>query len=328
MSTCCLAIQDRFQTRPRRLSYQADILARNQILNNVTTTVAELAGMLSVEGIVLGHSEQAGTSIALHKFLASTPPCCGSRSALADLLMNLIANAAEAMPEGGDLTLKTWDEPGWCCLSVADTGGGGPDEVRQHAVDPFSTTKGPQSAGLGLTTEQAVARAAGDELFLESQPRGGTTITVRLPIATETEQPDPPMTDSLRQDVGSLQVLVVDDDPVVLDVLGDVLALLGHAPITAASGAQVLQAAHEAQPDLVITDLGMPEMTGTQLAEALKSQRGDLPVILLTGWGDSLVAGEQDEALDRIVAKPVTVDGLREAIAAVMANREALGANR
>ncbi len=270
--------------------------------------------------------EQVGVTIAVHKSLEPVPPCIGDRSKIADLVVSLIRNAVEVMPEGGDLTIKTWSEPGACCLSVTDSGLGMSEEVCRRAFDPFFTTKGPQSPGLGLTVAQAVVRNAGGEVVLESKPKAGTTAIVRLPIASRipaVRRQQKPRAEGVAHEAKSLRILVADDDPAVLAVVRDVLELLGHRPAVADSGRGALQLAEREQFDLVITDLGMPGMTGVQLAQILRSQYGDLPVILLTGWGDNLTAVRENPALDLVLSKPITVEQLREAIDSVAAGSRA-----
>ena len=110
------------------------------------------------------------------------PPIIGNAAALREVLMNLMLNAVEALPKGGEITLRTFSEDGWVGLAVSDTGVGMSPEVRERVLEPFFTTKGPRSTGLGLSSSYGILQRHGGKLMIESAESRGTTVTVRLPV--------------------------------------------------------------------------------------------------------------------------------------------------
>jgi signal transduction histidine kinase len=245
------------------------------------------------------------------------PAVSGETAALREVLMNLIMNAIDALPEGGVITVRTSAVGDSVQCEVIDTGVGMPSDVQRRALEPFFTTKGFQSTGLGLSVTYGIIRRHGGELLIDSKPGEGTRVRMRLPqagasaAARRARQPD---------DVTSpLRILVVDDEREVRDVVAEILAAQGHEVVQAAGGPEGLAYLDRGVPlDLVLTDLGMPGMTGWEVARAAKARRPKLRVGLLTGWGEQPFAKPEDRAAaDFVIAKPVTVDGLRVALAGV-----------
>jgi signal transduction histidine kinase/CheY-like chemotaxis protein len=256
-----------------------------------------------------------GVTIATRLERGAIAPVRGESGPLREVLMNLVLNAVDAMPEGGHITLRTWAENGWVHCSVTDTGVGMSEEVRQRALEPFFTTKGVKSTGLGLSVNYGIIQRFGGELTIDSAEGRGTTVAFRLPAADQrapTAAPPAAVAPPRR-----LRVLVIDDEPEVRSLLGEMLGAEGHDVVEAASGAEGLNTLGDGPGvDVVLTDLGMPGMTGWDLARAVKTRRPELPVVLLTGWGDN-PAGRPEEraAVDLVIAKPVTAVSLRAALA-------------
>jgi CheY-like chemotaxis protein len=199
--------------------------------------------------------------------------------------------------------------------AVADTGVGMSDDVRKHAIEPFFTTKGPRGTGLGLSVSHSVIQRHGGQLNLGANEGGGTVITLRLPQAVVVEparaEPTP---------AGApLRILLVDDEPTVREALADTLVEDGHAVVQAPSGPEALARLGEgAAVDLVLTDLGMPEMTGWDVARAVRQRWPGLPIGLVTGWAVALeMSDEERRGVDFVLAKPYTVETLRSALATV-----------
>src|SRR5262245_38180957 len=160
-----------------------------------------------------------------------------------------------------------------------------PDDVKRRAFEPFFTTKGVKRTGLGLAVAYGSIRRHGGQVELESGEGKGTTVTFWLPTGEppkgESAQPEP---------VGS--ILVIDDEADVRELVADVLTGRGHAITVAAGGRDGLARFETGRYDLVITDLGMPDLNGWEVASAIKASRGDLPVLLLTGWADAVDAAD------------------------------------
>jgi CheY-like chemotaxis protein len=217
-------------------------------------------------------------------------------------LLNLAVNARDAMPDGGLLTIATRSEeaapgragtlkPGrYVCLSVIDTGEGMDADTLSRAAEPFFTTKGPgKGTGLGLSAVHGLAEQSGGRLVLRSQKGRGTTAEMWLPLATD----DDALHTSSKQaaiaadaHVRPLTILAVDDDRLVLMNTGEMLRDMGHRVLEATSGQQALDIMRREKVELVITDQAMPHMTGTQLAERIRAEQPDLPIILTTGYAE------------------------------------------
>jgi PAS domain S-box-containing protein len=260
------------------------------------------------------------------RFSPGLPLVLTDANQLEAALMNLVVNARDAMPEGGQITIAASEEtlgegnalalpPGaYACLSVTDTGGGMDEATLAHAVEPFFTTKGVgKGTGLGLPMVHGLAEQSGGRLRLTSRPGEGTRAEMWLPAAIGPGGA-PERAPAARATVHArrLKILAVDDDDLVLMNTSAMLEDLGHEVLEAHSGAQALQILRrEPAVDLLVTDQAMPNMTGLQLAETAQELKPELAVILATGYAE-LPPGA-DPALGRL-AKPFTQAELAEAV--------------
>jgi CheY-like chemotaxis protein len=249
--------------------------------------------------------------------LGSVPPVGGELAPLREVLMNLVLNAIDAMPDGGRLGVKTWaDELGVHC-DVSDSGAGMSDEVRQRALDPFFTTKGPKSTGLGLSVTYGIIQRHNGKLEIDSTPGKGTTVHITLPPASPVAAA-PKSSATAPVAPAQLRVLLVDDEPEVRSALADMLGGSGHTAFQAAGGKEALAWLEAGQPiDLVLTDLGMPGMTGGDLARAVRGRWPHLRIGLMTGWDETeTLVSETKSVVDFIIAKPFKLQVLIDAYAA------------
>ena len=246
----------------------------------------------------------------------ATPPILAVASEIREALLNILENALAAMPQGGRLTLAVSGEDGRAVVSVADTGRGMSPEVQRLAFEPFFTTRGNAGGtGLGLSLAQEIVHRYRGTITLSSQEGVGTTFTLSFPtIGAESHR-----TPAFLPHIEPLRVLAVEDEPEVLDVVRAMLSSSGHTVLTAASGREALEILARESVDLVVSDLGMPGMTGLALAAEIKRRR-PLPVVLLTGWADEL---EPDGARDVevVVAKPFTRELLLDGVARAVPDR-------
>jgi CheY-like chemotaxis protein len=249
-----------------------------------------------------------------------------SKAVLADanqlemILLNLTVNARDAMPNGGRIVIATRDEvlrngdgsrlkPGaYICLTVTDTGTGMDDSTLRRATEPFFTTKGlGKGTGLGLSMVHGVAEQSGGWFTLRSRKGEGTTAELWLPVAegqTQKISRSERRVSEAAADQRALVVVAVDDDALVLTNTIAMLDDLGHTGIAASSGLEALQILRQRSPvDLIITDYAMPHMTGLQLADAIKKEWPELPVIIATGFAEMEPATETN--LPKL-AKPFT----------------------
>jgi PAS domain S-box-containing protein len=266
------------------------------------------------------------------RFAPHLPLVVTDSNQLEGAVMNLVVNARDAMPEGGQITIAARQETlektntlalpagDYVCLSVADTGAGMDELTLAHATEPFFTTKGVgKGTGLGLPMVHGLAEQSGGRLRLTSRPGDGTTVEIWLPAmigdggipVRGTSEPDL----AAGRAIPPRKVLAVDDDSLVLMNTGAMLEDLGHAVLEASSGAEALQMLRDhPEIDMLITDQAMPNMTGLQLAEAIRALRPDMPVILATGFAELPPGADPD--MERL-SKPFTQAELAEAVGRV-----------
>jgi PAS domain S-box-containing protein len=280
--------------------------------------------------------QERGIVINLQPELASDlPSVMGAEGEIRDALTNLIFNAVDAMPEGGTLTLRTRAVPAqgrpsedesaaFVRLEVCDTGVGMDEETRRHCLEPFFTTKGERGTGLGLAMVYGMVQRHSADIELESEPGKGTTVRLIFPVSA------PVMTSVVRQSAPPhpaqrLRLLIVDDDPLLIKSLRDTLGGDGHLITTADGGQKGIEAFIAAEKRgepfaVVITDLGMPHVDGRKVAAAVKAASPATPVILLTGWGQRLMAqNDVPPHVDRLLNKPPKLHELRSALAELTA---------
>jgi GAF domain-containing protein/ActR/RegA family two-component response regulator/anti-sigma regulatory factor (Ser/Thr protein kinase) len=235
------------------------------------------------------------------------PRITGDPAELREALTNLILNAVDAMPRGGRLTLTTRDAEGHVEVTVSDTGIGIPEAIRQKIFDPFFTTKGPRGTGLGLSMTYGILSRHGARVTVESEEGQGTTFRLVFPAAEQVGEMAPAPKAPTRSSV-LLRCLVVDDEAVVGEVLGDMLISAGHEAVVVASG-QAAVARFKARPfDIVFTDLAMPGMTGWEVARAIKDLAPAIPVVLVSGFGVEVSAADlRANGVDLVLAKPLKI---------------------
>jgi signal transduction histidine kinase/ActR/RegA family two-component response regulator len=294
---------------PVDLSYLAQ-----QVLD---LTRARWSDMPLKRGIVIQLQSELGPEL---------PPIAGVESEIREALINLVFNAVDAMPEGGTLTLrtKTSGEPGQqhVDVEVADSGIGMDEETRRRCLEPFFTTKGERGTGLGLAMVYGVAQRHNAEVDVDSARGKGTCVRMRFSVATEANSDTTDV--SPNEPIPSRQrILIVDDDPLLIKSLRDALESDGHAVIAAHGGQEginLFEAAQERREPfaVVITDLGMPYVDGRKVASAVKTHCPSTPVILLTGWGQRIVAeGDVPPHVNRVLSKPPKLRELRAALAEI-----------
>src|SRR5712691_4153307 len=248
--------------------------------------------------------------------LGAIRPVAGELAPLREVLMSLLLNGIDAMPDGGRPILKTWMRGPDVHCSVSDTGAGMSEEVRHRVLDPFFTTKGPKSTGLGLSVTYGIVQRHNGKLEIDSTPGRGTTVHITLPpVAAAVSAPSRAVT--APASTAQLRVLLVDDEPEVRSALADMLGTSGHTAFQAAGGKEALAWLDAGQPvDLVLTDLGMPGMTGSEVARAVRARWPQLRVGLMTGWDESEgLVGETSAIVDFVITKPFNLQSLLSAYA-------------
>jgi CheY-like chemotaxis protein len=263
-------------------------------------------------------AQSKGITISMKTDLQGVPIISSNESELQGVLTNLIINSVDAMKENGTITLRTRHEGKHVVLEVSDTGIGMTEEVKQRCFEPFFTTKSESGTGLGLSTVYGIIQRHEGTIEVDSELGKGTTFIIRLPTQIEHRgEEKAPETSSLLR---SLHILVVDDEPMVREVVTAYLTVDGHTFETATNGREGVEKFYKGKFDLVITDRAMPDMNGVLLAGLIKQITPKAPVIMLTGFGDMMKAtGEMPACVDCLVSKPVTLTEFREALAKVTA---------
>ena len=265
-------------------------------------------------------AEARGLGIQVATELGEVPPVVGNAAELREALTNLILNAVDAMPNGGAITLRTRSDSAHVTLEVADTGIGMTEEVRRRCLEPFFTTKGDHGTGLGLSMVYGIIQRHGGTIDIQTTLGKGTAFILSLP--SKVEAPAAAAADPTPGEIRPLRILLVDDQETVRHILREYLARDGHSVQTASNGREGFEKFHGAEFDVVFLDRAMPGMSGDQLAAAIKQLKPEIPVILLTGFGSMMqAAGEKPPGVDLVLGKPVTIAGLRSALARVVPPR-------
>lgn len=255
----------------------------------------------------------SGRTITVELDLARVPLVDGNEAELRELVTNLIFNAVDAMPAGGTITLSTRCERDGTLLQIRDTGTGMSEDVRTRCLEPFFSTKGELGTGLGLSMVFGIAKRHSALLDIQSEAGKGTVFKIWFPACADKRAGEE---DAAPEPHRPLRVLVVDDEPVTRQVVSAFLQIDGHEVITASSGTEALSAYQHGPFDLLLTDCAMPEMSGFQLAGAVKELHRAQPVILLTGFSESaLQSYDQSDHVDLVIHKPVRHQALRQAVA-------------
>jgi PAS domain S-box-containing protein len=256
---------------------------------------------------------------------------------LEQVIVNLAINAADAMPDGGTLTLETQNvtldedyafsradvQPGpYVMLAVSDTGHGMDAAIRDRIFEPFFTTKPlDKGTGLGLATVHGIVTQSGAHIFPYSEPGHGTTFKVYLPAIGSTLTDKSAMSQPTVSPRGHETVLLCEDDRPVRELIARLLRNAGYTVMAAGNGHEAVEAAqvHAGSIDLLMTDVIMPDMNGRALSQQLLDTIPDLPTLFISGYTASVIAhhGVLDEGVE-FLEKPFTQRGLLAKVRAVL----------
>ncbi|HET6410183.1 MAG TPA: response regulator [Chthoniobacteraceae bacterium] len=255
----------------------------------------------------------AGVNIEMRLELGIVPTVAGNEQELGDAIANLIFNAADAITRRGIIIIRTEAHGHWLSITVTDDGVGMNEETRSRCMEPFFTTKGDQAAGLGLGSVYGIVQRHDGELDIQSELGRGTAVSISLPLERGLKAPSAVL--PAMKSVSPLQILVVEDEPLVREVLNVYLMEDNHQVVMASNGREGLEQFRSRGFDLVLTDRAMPEMNGDELAGEIRRLKPDQRIVLLTGFGDLMSgSGEHPRDVDLVVSKPFTLTTLREAI--------------
>ena len=250
----------------------------------------------------------------------------GDSAELREVVLNLIFNAVDAMPQGGTINAGTRLEGKTARFSIADTGAGMPADVMARIFEPFYTTKGERGTGLGLSASHGIIENHGGDINVTSEAGKGTRFEVILPLH---EANSPVVAVPLTQPSGAkaVRVLVVEDEEKVRMLLNDAFRAEGHEVVEATTGAEALKHLDNREFDLMVCDLGLPELSGLHVARWVKEFRPKLPVIIATGYAEMIAEEDYQRArIDDVIRKPYALDDVLQRAHAILAaqseNRE------
>jgi PAS domain S-box-containing protein len=340
--TCSLTQVQRAAERATGLTRQLLAYSRKQIIQRRPLALNEV-----VEQTVAMLRRLIGEHIALDMQLApDLPPIFADPSNVEQVIMNLALNARDAMPDGGKLTLATTrveiDKASrarnpesqlgpYICLAVKDTGYGMDAATVGRIFEPFFTTKDPgQGTGMGLATVYGVLKQHGGWIEVDTAPGRGTTIRTFFPLSKEGFVAASAKSENLPTEstpINDITILVVEDEEMLREFVGEALGTLGYHVLSAANGRDALDvwAEHRDEIDLLLTDVVMPEsISGRQLAHTLIQDKPNLKVIFTSGYSSELFESEFEREKEHLfLAKPYLPDRLAQTVAMHLQSRGA-----
>ena len=225
-----------------------------------------------------------------------------------DVFINIMNNALDAMPVGGNISFSTWSVDDSVFVGISDTGEGMSEDVMKNVFDPFFTTKSPEGTGLGMSMAYGIITRHGGSVEVKSELGKGSTFTLQFPIATKAvspiEAPEPETTEK------ALHILTVDDEEAIGSMLNEVLSSSGHKVETVDNGADAIDLIKSEDYDLVLCDLVMPDVSGADVIKFINESKKRSKIGLITGWGGKQAPIEDGMHVDFIVRKPFDFEEL------------------
>jgi PAS domain S-box-containing protein len=256
--------------------------------------------------------ERSGRTIDIQTEIQKNCIAAVNASDLREVMTNLLLNAIDAMPQGGSVTFRGRLQGEHVLLEVSDTGVGMSKDLTERIFDPFFTTKGIGNSGLGLSVSWSLVSRYGGDLQVKSKPGKGTTFIIKLPKA---EAIKTNVNSKTGEETNSYRLLLVEDDPEILNLLRDMLRFKGHRVVAISDGEKALELIDSSDFDLVLTDLGMPVISGWEIARRAKEKNPKMPVVMITGWGAQYEDTElASRGVDLMLAKPLSWDKLLSSI--------------
>ena len=279
-------------------------------------------------------AEAANVQISLDLQIRSKAKVMGDESELREVLVNMVFNAVDAMPEGGQLILAAEDVDDSVVISVGDNGMGMAADVKSRIFDPFFTTKGKAGMGLGLAVSFGIIRRHEGSVEVESEVGLGTRFRIKLPKAPVVEESVSVAPPAEKQEAATVKtprvydgnqpkILVVDDEESVRELLRDLLENEGCRVYLAPGSREAIGLFEAHQFDAIFTDVGMPGMSGWELAHVIRERNETIPVAVITGWGEAVGSEEQKQArVDWVITKPFSAQRIVELTAEIAKRRE------
>jgi len=266
--------------------------------------------------------EADGFQIKIEAIQKDIPAVEGNDSELRSVVYNVVKNSIEAMPEGGKIIFKTGLREGYVFIHITDSGIGMNEEAKTRLFQPFYTTKGFEAGrGLGMSGAYSIIKEhKGNIKILETAPDKGTTIEILLPYKVENSFPGEE--GKKEKATQKREILWVDDDKMIREVAGEMLEALGHNAVIVKNGYHALELLDIKKFDLVITDVGMPDINGWLLAEKIKEKySGEIKVAIVSGWNEQIIDEKKLKyGVEHILVKPIKLSNLKSLIEKALAS--------
>jgi signal transduction histidine kinase/ActR/RegA family two-component response regulator len=302
----------------RRVDEAASTVARLQDLarrrrDRPSEAVDLSAVLLGAVEMARSDFDRPGPRVDIDADVPPLPLVRGTAAELSHLFSDLLLNARDAMPRGGAIEVRGRDARSGIVVTVTDEGRGIPEEQLGRVFDPFFSTSDTRETGLSLSIAYGLMQRLGGSISATNRAGGGSTFTLEFPHASRSARR---AAEERADGARKLRVLLIDDEPDNLEVLQELLGLEGHEAETATNGRDALDLLRSGRSfDVVLCDVGMPEMSGWQVVRELHRLDPDLPVYLLTGWANEI--GEHDPRLGDVrgvLGKPLDLDELRSVL--------------
>jgi len=266
-------------------------------------------------------AQSRGVLIEVECHLEDVPPVSATSSELREVIVNMMFNAIEALPHGGKIRIRTFKRGDRVGIEISDTGIGMTEEVKKKIFEPFFTTKPFTNTGLGLSMSYGIIKRFGGEIEVESKVGEGTTFTIILPVGKGMKEEAPSYPTSIER--RKARILVIEDEETVRDVLLRTLAQVPHEVTTAENGEKGIQLFQKERFDMVLTDLGMPGLSGWEVCKRIKEMSPGTPVGMITGWGAEVDQEKVKETgLDFLISKPFDFHQLLKAVNEAIHSKE------
>lgn len=253
-----------------------------------------------------------GINIEISTDLKAINNARGNPSELKEVITNLIFNSIEALPQGGRIEIKTFDKNEKVFIEVSDNGIGMNEDVRKKIFEPFFTTKPFTHSGLGLSMSYGIIKRFGGNIFVESEEGKGSIFTIELPAVKV--QDEHKSTDNIlefKNNGKKAKILIIEDEEMVRDVISKIVSKEGHEVTIAKDGEEGIRLFKEKRFDIVLTDLGMPGLSGWDVCKIIKNIDPKITIGMITGWGMELNQDRlRDYGVDFLISKPFDIENI------------------
>ena len=237
----------------------------------------------------------------------------GNASELREVFIDILFNAVDAMPKGGELTIQAKSGGKSVFVTFFDTGEGMSEETKKRVFDPFFTTKGSKGTGLGMSVAYGIISRHNGQIIIDSELGVGTAVTVQLPVSEKVIK-EIEGKFNLKQEEKT-KILLVEDHKVTLDILAENLINQGHSVHKADNGMAGIKMFKDGHYDIVITDVGLSDISGWAVSKKIKDMSPQVPIVFITGWGNQLNSSQLKECgVDYVLAKPFKIEEISSII--------------